>query len=469
MMVDDAHASGVFGKNGRGTIDHFGMHGRVDIQVGTLSKAIGALGGYVAGNAQPDRVPVSPRAAVPVLDLASAGGRRRLHRGARRPDGGAGNHRTAVGQHSLLQERPRAARVQHRPAARARLRRSSPATAPGRWRCPTGCSRKACSPRASRSRPWPRTRRACARSSPPRTRARTCSSRSTRSGESDRSWDSSKTIGRGLAVRVRGLSPALQRTVVSSNRPVGRSSRGGPTRAAGVGPARNQIMPCRTPIAIRPLEPRSRGDEAAQLRRTDMKSSGTDRARQWFDTYTRDLSPEDIAAPVHPRHPRRLPVLQPRAGRRTVSRLPWWKRVAVRARQVFVAFTLKLPPARRALYLGALLIALLGVFKLFRGFAMIDVPFGTPFFQISLLRAGLGRRHLRARHQPADGQPAGAARGGGPAVAQGRARGRARDPAGDAAERDLRGRGHRDLRRDAAGEHRRRRFLRRAAARPTAG
>jgi glycine C-acetyltransferase len=49
MMVDDAHASGVLGRDGRGTIDHFQVHGRVDIQVGTLSKAIGVLGGYVCG------------------------------------------------------------------------------------------------------------------------------------------------------------------------------------------------------------------------------------------------------------------------------------------------------------------------------------------------------------------------------------------------------------------------------------
>jgi len=50
MMVDDAHASGVLGRAGRGTIDHFDLHGRVHIQVGTLSKAIGALGGYVCGS-----------------------------------------------------------------------------------------------------------------------------------------------------------------------------------------------------------------------------------------------------------------------------------------------------------------------------------------------------------------------------------------------------------------------------------
>jgi glycine C-acetyltransferase len=49
MMIDDAHASGVLGTGGAGTVDHFAMHGRVDIQVGTLSKAFGVLGGFIAG------------------------------------------------------------------------------------------------------------------------------------------------------------------------------------------------------------------------------------------------------------------------------------------------------------------------------------------------------------------------------------------------------------------------------------
>jgi glycine C-acetyltransferase len=50
FMVDDAHASGVLGRNGRGSVDHFRLHGRVDVQMGTLSKALGAMGGYIAGS-----------------------------------------------------------------------------------------------------------------------------------------------------------------------------------------------------------------------------------------------------------------------------------------------------------------------------------------------------------------------------------------------------------------------------------
>jgi glycine C-acetyltransferase len=50
VMVDDAHASGVLGRDGRGSVSHFGLEGRVAIQVGTLSKAVGVLGGYVAGS-----------------------------------------------------------------------------------------------------------------------------------------------------------------------------------------------------------------------------------------------------------------------------------------------------------------------------------------------------------------------------------------------------------------------------------
>ncbi len=52
VMVDDAHGEGVLGRNGRGIVDHFGLHGRVDIEAGTMSKAFGVMGGYIAGSAK---------------------------------------------------------------------------------------------------------------------------------------------------------------------------------------------------------------------------------------------------------------------------------------------------------------------------------------------------------------------------------------------------------------------------------
>ena len=86
VMVDDAHASGVLGRGGRGSVDHFDLHGRVHVQMGTLSKAVGAMGGYIAGTqalrdyliqfgrpflfstAHPPAVVAACRAAIQVLD-----------------------------------------------------------------------------------------------------------------------------------------------------------------------------------------------------------------------------------------------------------------------------------------------------------------------------------------------------------------------------------------------------------------
>ena len=52
VMVDDAHGEGVLGSHGRGIVDHYGLHGRVDIEAGTMSKAFGVMGGYVAGSSE---------------------------------------------------------------------------------------------------------------------------------------------------------------------------------------------------------------------------------------------------------------------------------------------------------------------------------------------------------------------------------------------------------------------------------
>src|SRR5262245_55001753 len=114
-------------------------------------------------------------------------------------------------------------------------------------------------------------------------------------------------------------------------------------------------------------------------------ASAADRAREWFDTYTRDLSREDLERLFTHDTREAYDYFARGLDEDELEGLPWWKRAAVRFRKVFVAFTLRLPPARRALYFGALIIALLGMIRLFRGFAPVAVPLGTPFFNIYLL------------------------------------------------------------------------------------
>jgi phosphoserine phosphatase RsbU/P len=114
------------------------------------------------------------------------------------------------------------------------------------------------------------------------------------------------------------------------------------------------------------------------------KSSASDRAREWFDTYTRDFSPADLRRLFTHDTPDAYNFFR-RGLDDQFAGLPWWKRFPLRFRQVFVAFTMRMPPARRVLYIAALIIALIGVIRLFRGFGIVDVPFGMPFFQIGML------------------------------------------------------------------------------------
>ena len=112
--------------------------------------------------------------------------------------------------------------------------------------------------------------------------------------------------------------------------------------------------------------------------------SAAGRPGDWFNAYARDLSSDDF---------RRLFTQDTRDAYSYFTRgqaedafaqLPWWKRLPLQFRQFMVAFTLRLPPARRALYISALVIALLGVVNLYSRFDYVSVPFGTPFFQVGL-------------------------------------------------------------------------------------
>jgi sigma-B regulation protein RsbU (phosphoserine phosphatase) len=114
-------------------------------------------------------------------------------------------------------------------------------------------------------------------------------------------------------------------------------------------------------------------------------TSAADRAREWFHTYTRDLSREDLERLFTHDTRDAYDFFTRGFDEEELAGLPWWKRAAMRFRQVFVAFTLRLPAARRAIYVVALIIAFLGLVKLFQGFATVDVPLGIPFFHIGLV------------------------------------------------------------------------------------
>ncbi len=114
-------------------------------------------------------------------------------------------------------------------------------------------------------------------------------------------------------------------------------------------------------------------------------SSAADRAREWLHTYTRDLSGEDLHRLFTDDTRDAYDFFARGLDREELAGLPWWKRAAMRFRQVFIAFTLKLPAARRAVYVAALLIALLGIIRLFEGFAPVSVPLGIPFFRVAVV------------------------------------------------------------------------------------
>jgi phosphoserine phosphatase RsbU/P len=109
----------------------------------------------------------------------------------------------------------------------------------------------------------------------------------------------------------------------------------------------------------------------------------------WFDAWTRDVARDVTAEDLH-----RLITRDTQDAYRFFTRgldedrlalEPWYRRWLLRLRQVFIAFTLKLSPARRALYLISLFVALIGVLKLYQGFGRVLVPFGTPFFSIHVI------------------------------------------------------------------------------------
>ena len=172
-MVDDAHSSGVLGRNGRGTVDHFHLHGRVDVQVGHAIESGGRAGRLCLRKPRPDRFSPSPGAAVSVLNIASAGRARRVPGGLRHHGAGAGAHRSSFGP-TPASFRKGCGPTDFRPA-----RSETPITpimvgeaGDGPRIFPRAYLRKDCSPPASASPPSRKGKPACGPSSRRRIRAR---------------------------------------------------------------------------------------------------------------------------------------------------------------------------------------------------------------------------------------------------------------------------------------------------------
>jgi sigma-B regulation protein RsbU (phosphoserine phosphatase) len=108
----------------------------------------------------------------------------------------------------------------------------------------------------------------------------------------------------------------------------------------------------------------------------------------WFDAWTRDIA-RDVTAEdlqrlfTHDTHDA-YKFFSRGLDEDKLAKEPWWRRQMLRVRQVFIAFTLKLSPARRSLYLISLVVALIGVMKLYRHWTTISIPFGTPFFNVAI-------------------------------------------------------------------------------------
>ena len=123
VMVDDAHGIGVLGQTGRGTAEHFGLEDEVDLIMGTFSKSMASVGGFIAGNADGHRLHQAPRAHADLLGGPAAGLGGRGARDRRDHGPGAGAARAALGEHPLLRRGAALARLRHR---RVRRRRSFP-------------------------------------------------------------------------------------------------------------------------------------------------------------------------------------------------------------------------------------------------------------------------------------------------------------------------------------------------------